>query len=112
MAFHAENALSAVPHFLSFFLLNMLQLLPLSIGVRVCVCVFVLLLCLQSNDPSASQPSPFPNSRRFWLHARFLNAFFSLSFCFRVFKVGVLARSLREVVPSMSCPFFFKLVRL
>lgn len=104
MAFHAENALSAVPHFLSFFLLNMLQLLPLSIGVRVCV--FVLLLCLQSNDPSASQPSPFPNSRRFWLHARFLNAFFSLSFCFRVFKVGVLARSLREVVPSMSCPFF------
>lgn len=105
MAFHAENALSAVPHFLSFFLLNMLQLLPFSIGVRVCV--FVLLLCLQSNDPSASQPSPFPNSRRFWLHARFLNAFFSLSFCFRVFKVGVLARSLREVVPSMSCPFFF-----
>lgn len=71
-----------------------------------CVCVFVLLLCLQSNDPSASQPSPFPNSRRFWLHARFLNAFFSLSFCFRVFKVGVLARSLCEVVPSMSCPFF------
>lgn len=31
-----------VPHFLSFFLLNMLQLLPLSIGVRVCVCASAL----------------------------------------------------------------------
>lgn len=45
MAFHAENALSAVPHFLSFFLLNMLQLLPLSIGVRVCVCLCFCFVC-------------------------------------------------------------------